>query len=184
MTKPSAIMTVTDDDMLFYPGWFDESLKLLHTYPDVGKISCYPVRTQGRWGVANTIKWAKENAKLEIGRYITEEEDYDFCTSIGRDYNYQLEYTLGEMDHRVSYKDTRAYCFGHHCQFMAYVGRIIPFCERVDSCMHDEKPFEIAIDNAGLLQLTTVKRYARHIGNIIDAKVAKELAEMGILEVV
>jgi hypothetical protein len=34
--------------------------------------------------------------------------------------------------------------------------------------MGDEKPFDWAVDNAGLLRLTTTERYTRHIGNILD----------------
>jgi glycosyltransferase involved in cell wall biosynthesis len=183
MFRPDTVMTVSDDDMLFYPGWYEASYKLLQGFPDVGKVSCYPVRTQGRWGCDFTKEWAKDNGNLEEGRFISDEEEYDFCTSVGRDYKWHFgEYTIEDKDYRVTYNDLQAYCFGHHCQFMAYVGRIIPFCVRVDSCMHDEKPFEIAIDQAHLLQLTTIQRYARHIGNVIDEKVAKELREMQIME--
>jgi glycosyltransferase involved in cell wall biosynthesis len=186
MVKPEAIIATCDDDMLFYPGWWEANEQVLKIYPGgaVGKASCYPVRTQGRWGCDFTKAWAKGNGQLEVGRFITEEEDYDFCFSIGRDYAWHVENSITEMDYRVTYNGIQAYCFSHHCQFMAYAGKIARFCERVDSCMHDEKPFEIAIDQAGLLNLTTAKRYCRHIGNVLDPKVQKEFHNMGILEAV
>jgi hypothetical protein len=49
--------------------------------------------------------------------------------------------------------------------------------------MANEKPFDIAIDNAGLLQLTTANRYSRHIGNMIDHKVISDLIGMGLMKV-
>lgn len=182
MVRTDAIIATCDDDMLFYPGWWAANEEVLKMYPAiVGKASCYPVRTQGRWGCDFTKAWAKGNGKLEAGRFISEEEDYDFCYSIGRDYEWHKGYTENDVDYRVTYNGIQAYCFSHHCQFMAFAGKIIPFCERVDSCMHDEKPFEMAIDHAGLLNLTTAKRYARHIGNYVDPKVAKEAMAMGAL---
>jgi hypothetical protein len=178
MVNPETIMSLSDDDMLFYPGWWDESEKLLKHFPNVGKISCYPVRTQARWGSTLTREWAKKNGKVRTGKIISEDEDYDFCTSIGRDYNFQKEFTEAEFDTVVKYNGVEAYCFAHHCQFMAYSGVIAPFCKRSDDCMADEKPFDSSVDYAGLLQFTTLQRYARHIGNIVDPKVSKEFESM------
>jgi glycosyltransferase involved in cell wall biosynthesis len=182
MVRTDAIMSLCDDDMLFYPGWWDACEHLLKTFPDVGKVSCYPVRTLQKW-MHFTKKWANDNAVLEVGKFISDEEDYDFCTSVEIPYDYHLETTKNEMDYRVNYNGTMAYCYAHHCQFMAYVSRITPFLLRNDNYMSDEHPFDGAVDNAGLLQLTTVKRYARHIGNMIDHKVLSDLVGMGLLSV-
>jgi len=183
MVRTDAIMSLCDDDMLFFPGWWDASEKLLTTFPEVGKVSCYPVRTQGRWGCTSTKEWAKAHGKLEIGIFVTEEEERDFCTSVERDYDWHLNFAKEDKDYRVTYKGVQAYCYAHHCQFMANVGRIIPFLERTDDCMANEKPFDNAVDNAGLLQLTTAKRYSRHIGNIMDHKVITDMIGMGLLKV-
>jgi glycosyltransferase involved in cell wall biosynthesis len=182
MVRTDAVMSLCDDDMLFYPGWFDACEHLLKTFPDVGKASCYPVRTQGRWGCSATKEWAANNGKLESGIFVTEEEERDFCASVERDYEWHLDFAKDDRDFRVTYKDTQAYCYAHHCQFVAYVGRIIPFLERNDDAMANEKPFDNAVNNAGLLQLTTAKRYARHIGNVVDHKVISDLIGMGLLK--
>jgi len=183
MVRPDTIMALCDDDMLFYPGWFDASQKLLDTFPEVGKVSCYPVRTQGRWGCSATKEWAEKNGKLETGVFVTEEEERDFCTSVERDYEWHLEYAKDDIDHRVTYKGLQAYCYAHHCQFMARAGVIIPFLERTNEAMANEKPFDNAVNDAGLLQLTTAKRYSRHIGNMVDHKVIMDMIGMGLLSV-
>jgi hypothetical protein len=181
MVSPETIMGLCDDDILFYPGWFDACQELIDVFPDVGKASCYPVRTQARWGCTNTKAWAYKNGKVSTGKIISEEEDFDFCTSIGREYQWHLGYSKQDIDYVVKYKGVEAYCFAHHCQFVAQAGTILPFCKRSNDYMADEKPFDNNVDNNGLLQLTTRKRYARHIGNIVDEKVNKELIEMGIM---
>jgi glycosyltransferase involved in cell wall biosynthesis len=183
MVSPNTIMALSDDDMLFYPGWFDACQKLIETFPEVGKVSCYPVRTQGRWGCSATKAWAAECATLEKGVFVTEEEERDFCTSVERDYDWHMEYAKNDIDHRVTYKGLQAYCYAHHCQFMARAGVIVPFLERTSEAMANEKPFDNAVNDAGLLQLTTAKRYSRHIGNMIDHKVIMDMIGMGLLSV-
>lgn len=181
MVSPETVMGLCDDDILFYPGWFDACEKLLDTFPNVGKVSCYPVRTQARWGCNNTKSWAYKNAHVDVGKFISEEEDFDFCTSIGREYEWHLNYSKDDMDYVATYNNIQAYCFAHHCQFVARANVILPFCKRSDNYMADEKPFDTNVDNFNLLQLTTRQRYARHIGNIVDEKVDKELQSMGIM---
>jgi glycosyltransferase involved in cell wall biosynthesis len=182
MVRTDAIMALCDDDILFFPGWFEASQKILETFPKVGKVSCYPVRTLGRRGCTTTKNWAKNNAKLEAGRFISESDDFDFCTSVELPYEWHLNDTKDEMDYRVTYKGQQAYCHGHHCQFMARVGSILPFLQHSDMAMANEHPFTVAVDDAGLLQLTTVKRYSRHIGNIIDNKVMEDIIGMGLMK--
>jgi hypothetical protein len=180
MVKPEAIIAVSDDDMLFYPGWLDACVRLLQALPEVGKTSCYPVRTQSRWGCVETKAWARENAVVEVGKFISENDDYDFCTSIGREYDHHKEGTVDDFETRITLAGVTAYAGAHHCQFVAYAARISPFCVRSESYMHDEKPFDNAVDAAGYLQLTTTTRYARHIGNVIDQKAAKELIGLNV----
>ena len=66
---------------------------------------------------------------------------------------------------------------------MARAGVIVPFLERTSEAMANEKPFDNAVNDAGLLQLTTAKRYSRHIGNMIDHKVIMDMIGMGLLSV-
>ena len=182
MVRTDAIMSLSDDDMLFYPGWFDACQKLLETFPEVGKVSCYPVRTQGRWGCSVTKEWAEKYGKLEKGIFVTEEEERDFCASVERDYDWHLGYAKDDIDHRVTYKGLQAYCYAHHCQFMARAGVIVPFLERTNDAMANEKPFDNSVNDAGLLQLTTAERYSRHIGNMMDHKVISDMIGMGLLK--
>lgn len=180
MVEPGSIMSLCDDDMLFYPGWWEASEQLLVEFPNVGKVSCYPVRTQGRWGCDFTKQWAQSHAELKIGKLLPKEYDYDFCTSIGRDYDNHLQMSKDDQDYQVTYNGLSAYCYAHHCQFMGYVDRLAPLLEGSNYLMADEKPFDIAVDKAGYLQLTTITRYARHIGNVIDKKIQSEIEKMGI----
>lgn len=177
MLPTNTIVGVSDDDMYFYPGWLRHSIEIFERFPNVGQVSAYPVRTQFRWGNSNTLAWASKNAKLETGRFIPEQWDRDFCTSIGREYDFHIPYTASDLDYRIRYKGVDAYAVAHHCQFMGRTDRLAPFAIWDDECMGDEKPFDNAIDRAGLLRLTTTHRLARHIGNVLDEDMTLDVKE-------
>lgn len=168
MFDDDTVIGIADDDMYYYQGWLSACLKVLTTYPKVGQVSCYPVRTQQRWGNSHTLAWAQVNADLQVGRFIPEQWDKDFCTSIGRDYVKHLMMTTHDRDYLITYKNVQTYGVAHHCQFVGITGILKPFCRFDDDAMGDEKPFDNAVDAGGYLRLTTRERYCRHIGNVLD----------------
>jgi hypothetical protein len=170
MLPDDTIVGYADDDMFYYPDWLSKQLEVLNTYPNVGTVSGWPVRTQFRFHNKSTIAWGKANAdKFERGRFISEQEDRDFCTAIGRDYEgHQVPYTQNDIDTKLTYKGVEVYATGHHCQFISRAGTIAPLLDYDEMAMSRERTFEEALDSAGLLRLTTFERNTRHIGNILD----------------
>lgn len=166
MFPPSTILAVSDDDIYYEPNWLEPQLDLLRNFPNVGVVSGCPVRTQFRFGSEFTKAWARENAVLEVGRFIPDEYEYDFCRSIGRDFIGHMNETMEEQDYRVTYNGRQAYCTSHHMQLVGYAGTLASLPIWTDKAMHMERTFEAMLDQAGLLRLTTIKRYARHIGNV------------------
>lgn len=165
---PETILGVADDDMYYYPNWFAAQAKVLKTFPNVGQVSGYPVRTQMRWGNLFTKDWGRKYGVYETGKFIPEQWDKDFCTSIGRDYEWHKQYTQSDEDIRITYRGIQAYAVAHHCQFICYAGKLADIVKHDDDAMGDEKPFDWAVDNAQMLRLTTVERYVRHMGNVLD----------------
>lgn len=176
MLPPQTIIALSDDDILFYPGWLDAQLQVLDTYPNVSTVTGNPIRTSFRWGCENTIKWLREYGNLEVGKFIPEQYEKDFCVSIGRDYNRHKQNTVNDFDYRGCYNNVYAYGTSHHCQFVSVAGRVSKAMVYDNSAMGDEKPFDIAMDKIGL-RLSTVKRYSRHIGNVIHDELRKEIED-------
>lgn len=177
MFPPDTIMTFSDDDMLFYRDWLRPQIEILQHFPNVASVTGYPVRTSFRWGNDNTLAWARKNGKLESGRFLPQEWEDDFAVSVGRDINWHKEYTVKDIDWRVTYKGMKAYATGHHCQFIGYAGQVAKACVYDHQTMADEKPFDIRMDAVGL-RLATVGRHARHMGNVIDEKLRSELWQL------
>ena len=168
MLPPKTIVGVADDDMYYYPDWFKAQVELMKYFPNVGQVSGYPVRTQMRWGNRRTLEWARKVAVVEEGSFIPSEWDRDYCTSIGRDYEWHKKYTENDMDKRITYRGVQAYAFAHHCQFICKVKLLANLMNFTTEAMSDDKPFDWAVDTTGMLRLTTINRYTRHIGNVLD----------------
>lgn len=182
----NTVLGVSDDDILFFKGYWQAQERLLDTFPNVGVVSTYPVRTQGRWGNKSTLRWAANTpgVSIEWGRHISEEHERQFCASIGRDYGWHQKYTAGEQEALITYNGVSAYAQAHHCQFMAKVEAIEYIVQWDDEALSDERQFDNAIDDNGMLRLCTVDRYARHMGNVLDAElrldVVKALEPAGV----
>ena len=179
MFPPETIICMSDDDILYYPGWLEAQMQILTTYPNVSCVSGNPIRTSFRWGCENTIKWMKEHDILEVGRFIPEQYERDFCVSIGREYEWHKKYTENDVDYRGrSLNGVYAYATSHHCQFIARAG-VADIMQFDDHAMGDEKPFDVAMDKIGL-RLSTVKRNTRHIGNVIHPELRQEIEVLNL----
>lgn len=174
MLTSETVLAFGDDDMLYFPNWLRPQMDLLEHFPNVSVVSGYPIRTSFRWGCENTIRWAQENGELEAGRFMPEDWEREFAASIGRPWELHQQMTLTDNDYRVTYEGRQAYCTAHHCQFVGYAGRIGEIAYRDGMAMGDEKPFDIRADKMGL-RLSTTQRLARHIGNVLDEDIRRNV---------
>lgn len=162
------VVCYSDDDIQYSPGWLDAHLQLLEGFPNVGVVSGCPVRTQFRWGIDNTLAWARANATLRTGRFISEQWDFDYCQSIGRDYLEHLGDSAKDVDYVIEYKGMQAYATAHHMQFIGYAGRLGVIGLWTDQAMRAEQTFDVTVDKLKLLRLTTIERYTQHLGNVLE----------------
>lgn len=176
MLPLGSVVCYSDDDMYYDDNWLNPQMELLTIFPNVAAVSGNPVRTMFRWGVENTLAWAREHAKLEQGRYIPREWEDDFAISIGRDPQQHVEMSIKDVDYRITYEGKQAYATAHHAQFIGYAIKLLPALAYYNdsNAMSDEKPFDIAVDQAGL-RLCTTQRYTRHIGNVLDESFRAEM---------
>lgn len=177
MLPPETIVTCSDDDMLFYPGWLSRQVELLRGFPNVSAVTGYPVRTSFRWGNEKTLRWAKKNATVTKGRYLPDVWERDFAVSVGRDAETHIKATETELDTLIEYNGLKAYATSHHCQFIGYTETIASVSGYDGMAMGDERPFDIALDSVGL-RLATTERLSRHMGNIIHDELRNEITEM------
>jgi glycosyltransferase involved in cell wall biosynthesis len=170
MLPPKTVVAYCDDDIYFEEGWLEPQLDLLMNMPKVSAVTGYPVRTAFRWGTEHTIEQMSEaGGIIEVGRFIPDQWERDFAISIGRDPDFHLnEYTRGDRDYRVTLNERQAYCTAHHCQVVGYAGILSQAAVYDSMAMGDERVFDCNLDRLGA-RLATIKRYTRHIGNVLDS---------------
>jgi hypothetical protein len=178
MFPPKTIIGVSDDDMLFYPGWLEAHLRLLKGFPNVGMVSGWPVRASFGWATDHTVKWGEVNGEIRRGRFISDDEERDYALSVGLVPSEHLRRFKDRKDIQVEYQSLTAYATAQHCQFLCYAGMIAALCKWEGAAMGDEKPFDCGMDEAGLLRLTTIERTTRHMGNVVDDRLRAELKGM------
>jgi hypothetical protein len=181
MLPESTIVGISDDDMLFYPGWLDEQVKLIKHFPNVGAVSGYPCRRMMK-NNTSTLKWADENGcNITKGRSIPDEWEMDYAESVELNPQEWTDFTKDDLDVLIEYQGVKAYATAHHCQAVYVAGRVAQLAAWDSMAVTVEGPRDEEIDQAGMLRLATVDRLCRHMGNVIDPKLKAELGEMGLL---
>lgn len=172
MLEPDTIVNYSDDDIYHYPNWLLPQIELLNHFPNVSCVSGYPVRCAFRWAVRNTIL----RLKPTFGRFIPKVWEDDFAVSIGSDPDSHAKFTEKDKDIIVKYKGIKAYATSHHCQHIGKAGLLATAARRVMSyyCAPNEKPYDNILDETGN-RLATLQRYTRHMGNVIDDDLQRDI---------
>ena len=156
----------SDGDVAFRPGWFSASLKLFETFPNVGMVTARPLRTPLEYSSA-TLDWGRQAGVLEEGRFLDWETFWEHVESLGRDEaESRKDYETGS-EYRLTFGGQTAFIGATHFQFMArrdVLQKIIPLPS--EQPMRGERALDIAINEMGLLRLTTDQPLVRHMGNI------------------
>jgi hypothetical protein len=160
----------SDGDVAFRPGWLSASLKLFESFPNVGMVTARPLRTPMEFSSA-TLDWAKKVGVLEEGHFLDWETFWEHVESLGRgEAESRKDYTAGN-EYRLNFGGNTTYAGAAHFQFMAprsVLQKIIPLPS--EQPMRGERALDIAINDMGLLRLTTDRALVQHLGNIPPAQ--------------
>jgi glycosyltransferase involved in cell wall biosynthesis len=190
---PGEIIAYTDADVLFSPNWLSRSVEILETFPNVGMVTARPFRTPPEFYQA-TLKWAKENAKLEEGQFIPWGTFLEFNLSLGQTEEENKKVYAETSDRRIVYKGVTAMAGASHWQFTAYkstLQQFLPF--DMDKPMGQVRQLDKRMNDAGLLRLMVSDPLAMNMSNTLgylrgelkQAEVRKKRISIGrrILEV-
>src|SRR4030042_6968681 len=82
---PGEIVAYTDDDVLFLPGWLDAHLKILETYPQVGLVTGFYIRSHLRYATQTIEAFTKQpGVQVNRGLLIPREMEQHYIENMGR----------------------------------------------------------------------------------------------------
>jgi hypothetical protein len=155
-----------DGDVAFRPGWLSASLELFEAFPNVGMVTARPLRTPMEYSSA-TLEWARQAGALEEGNFLDRGTFEEHLSSLGRTQaETSRDYASGR-DYRLVHGGREAYAGAAHFQFMTrreVLREVIPLPS--EQPMRGERALDIAVNNMGLLRLTTTQPLVQHLGNI------------------
>lgn len=166
---PGEIITYADSDVLFYPGWLSESVRLLETFPNVGMVTARPYRTNPEF-YSGTLAWAEAqpNVQVERGQFIPWEVFREFDLSLGQSEEEIRQRYETTQDVRLTYRGVQAIVGASHWQFTAYkstLSRFLPF--EMNRPMGQVKQLDQRMNEAGLLRLMPTQPYAMNLSNTL-----------------
>lgn len=169
---PGDLVFYTDGDIYYRPGWVEAHLRILKAFPNVGLVGGVPLRNVAEFHTAGTLRWVEQNRdklSYEKGDLIPEEWTREFLRSVNQER--YIENWQHLEDCRVTYNGVTAYVGASHMQYLMSrkVIRQLPH-QRFGLALNttETQVFDRAIEDAGLLRLSTERPFVYHIGNVIS----------------
>jgi glycosyltransferase involved in cell wall biosynthesis len=159
----------SDGDIGFRSGWLAASLNLFEAFPNLGMVTARPLPTPDKYSTA-TFDWARKQPAgvLEEGNFLPWDVYIEHVHSLGFNPEKKSDFAPSVL-YRLIYGRQRAYIGAAHFQFTAraeVLRQLLPLPS--DQPMRGERALDEAINNMGLLRLTTEEAFVWHMGNRIS----------------
>ncbi len=170
-SAPGEIIAYMDSDVFFYPGWLEESLKVLEAFPKAAQITAQPARGRPHFDEVNTttLEGAQKDPaiQMQVGKLI----DPDSLTM----QRYGLSLSVEEFQDRDDSDDillesggVKAFVSASHFQFIstkAALSKVLPF--NVTKPLHstDTRQMDFSLNDKGYWRLSTEPYLVHHLGN-------------------
>lgn len=179
---PGELVAYTDDDNFFLPGWLEEHLKIIDTYPNVGMVTGFYVRHRVVAGVASTLAFAsRPEVTVERGDFVLPEWRDQFMANTNRTPEKYAAESAGLQDTVIEYQGVPAFVSAHHFQFVApsqIILKVLP--EWSEQLMGQMVEMDQAVDRLGYLRLTTRRQTLHLMSNLASDEDRQRAAEMGV----
>ena len=180
---PGEVIAYCDDDVFFLPGWLKTHQNVLDTYPDVGVVTGFYIKSHMKFSVSATLAFAeRDDVETERGNLIDPEHEEHYIRQMGRTRERYDSEIAGIEDLCMRYKGVSAFASAGHHQFVAKKQVMLDALPEQWSgnLMGQMRELDQSIDDLGKLRLCTYPDTTRLLGNLIDEKMEAEIQSYGI----
>ncbi len=179
---PGEVIAYTDDDVFFLPNWLDEHMQLLETYPKVGLVTGFYIRSHLRYAT-QSIQSFRDQASVEVasGKLLPRELEQHYIDNMGRTWESYQQEVMGLEDIQFTYHGIKSWASAGHHQFVAYRQVLLDALPVWDGQLMGKMiELEEAVDRKGYLRLSTYVTCTRLLGNVISVENAHEAERQGL----
>jgi glycosyltransferase involved in cell wall biosynthesis len=179
---PGEIVAYSDDDVLFLPGWLDAHLNIMNTFPRVGLVTGFYIRSHLRYATQSIDAFAKQpEVKVSRGFLVPRELEQHYIDNMGRDWESYRKEVDGLEDIGLCYQGVNALASAGHHQFITtrqLMLDVLPIWDQ--NLMGKMIELENSVDQMGYLRLSTYTPVTRLLGNVISSENAAEAIRLGL----
>jgi len=185
---PNDWICYSDGDMLFRPGWLENSLAIFNAFPSAGLVFAQPTLFDTLRGTGQAYHQLETDARYRLSKeFIPAESVREYALGFG--VKPELEKELMEtpvcvVEEKAS--GVRAVVGGGHNQFLVkreVARRIVPLPTQLALSPVEDSAFNRRVDDLGLLQLSTFEPFTFHVGNRLDDWTLHEINQHGLEDV-
>ncbi len=179
---PGEIVAYTDDDVFFLPGWLEAHLTLMNTYPRVGLVTGFYIRSHLRYATKSIEAFTRQpDVQVSRGLLIPHELEQHYIDNMGRSWDSYQQEVSGLEDIQFTYQGVSALASAGHHQFVAPRQLLLDVLPAWDkNLMGKMIELENAVDQLGYLRLSTPAPVTRLLGNVISTENASEARRLGL----
>jgi len=179
---PGELVAYSDDDVFFLPGWLNAHLKILNTYPRVGLVTGFYIRSHLRYATQSIEAFSQQaGVQVKRGMLIPRAMEQHYIDNMGRSWEaYQQEVSNLE-DIQFTYQGVESMASAGHHQFVTTRQLMLEALPAWDNnLMGKMVELETTVDRLGYLRLSTPAPVTRLLGNVISEENATEAKHLGL----
>jgi glycosyltransferase involved in cell wall biosynthesis len=180
---PGDVIAYNDDDVFFLPGWLEAHLQILDTYPKVGMVTGFYIRSHMSYGVKTTRAFANQpDVQTQEGFLIDRVWEQHYIDNMGRTWEKYESEIEGCQELEFTYQGVKALASAGHHQFVAPKQIMLQALPNEWSGQLMGKMLELdeAIDGMGYLRLSTRDYVTRLLGNVVSEENAQVARSLGL----
>jgi hypothetical protein len=187
-SMPNELICCADSDVLFRPGWFEQSLAVLECFPDVGFVTAQPCMFDALKGSGNAHSRLENDNGFHISLVeVPADMEVEYLRGVDNG-SAEIRAHLLKQWEVIRHADSgqEAIIGASHMQFLSrsdVIRRVLPLPANFALSREDDRQFNLRVDEQNLLQLSTCAFYVSHMGNRLDAGTLDEIHALGLDEI-